>query len=283
MSAPTVERTRSVAQARPAGQPGPSRHRGAPGQWTASRPGGSGQQGAPRRSGGVTADTEARSAIRRAYARRAVRERRLVGEENPAAGRTQFVLLIMVLFAAGLVASLWLSTTAATDSYRLDGARRATRDLTERSEALRSEIASMQSPPALAEAAQRMDMVQISDAARLVLAPDGSVRVVGVAKPAVAPPPPPASTPPASPAGQPGAGRPPDASQALAAQPQSAGQQGPAGAPGPSEAWGQAAPAVPTEARPQPARALAQRPEISAPGGTQPQLAIAPGTAGAEP
>ncbi|MCU1649903.1 MAG: penicillin-binding protein transpeptidase, partial [Pseudonocardia sp.] len=142
----------------------------------------------PRRSTGVPAPRDANGAIGRAYPRRAVRERRQSGEATDAtSGRSQFVLLIMVLFGVGLVASLWLSTTAAADSYRLDAARQATRDLSERSESLSTEIASMQSAPALAAAARQMGMVQVSDVARLVVRPDGSVQVVGAPKAAVAP------------------------------------------------------------------------------------------------
>jgi len=181
MSAPTVERTR------PARQPSTR---------------------TPRRSAGAPAPRDANGAIGRAYARRAVREKRLNGDPDDAsAGRSQFVLLIMVLLGVGLVASLWLSTTAAADSYRLDSARQATRDLSERSESLRTEIASMQSAPALAQAASRMGMVQVSDVARLVAQPDGRVAVVGVPKAAVAPAPPaPVVVPPVP--GQPTPGQP---------------------------------------------------------------------------
>jgi len=208
MSAPTVERTR------PARQPSTR---------------------TPRRSAGAPAPRDANGAIGRAYARRAVREKRLNGDPDDAsAGRSQFVLLIMVLLGVGLVASLWLSTTAAADSYRLDSARQATRDLSERSESLRTEIASMQSAPALAQAASRMGMVQVSDVARLVAQPDGTVAVVGVPKAAVAPAPPaPVVVPPVP--GQPTPGQPgqPTDQQTAGQQPtdqqtadqQAAGQQ----------------------------------------------------------
>ena len=194
MSAPAVERTRT---ARPAAR-----------------------QPIARRSTGMPAPKDTGGAVGRAYARRAVRERRQSGEENAAAaGRSQFVLLIMVLLGVGLVASLWLSTTAAADSYRLDKARQATRDLSERSESLRTEIASMQSAPALAQAAQQMGMVQVSDVARLVVAPEGTVQVVGTPKAAVAPyVPPPVFAPPAP-------GQPVDPAQA-AAQAAAQGQPG---------------------------------------------------------
>ena len=198
MSAPTVERTR------PARQPSTR---------------------TPRRSAGAPAPRDANGAIGRAYARRAVREKRLNGDPNDAsAGRSQFVLLIMVLLGVGLVASLWLSTTAAADSYRLDSARQATRDLSERSESLRTEIASMQSAPALAQAASRMGMVQVSDVARLVAQPDGRVAVVGVPKAAVAPAPPaPVVVPPVP--GQPTPGQPGQPTDQQTADQQTAGQQ----------------------------------------------------------
>ncbi|HTF53039.1 MAG TPA: hypothetical protein VK735_36805 [Pseudonocardia sp.] len=198
MSAPTVERTR------PARQPSTR---------------------TPRRSAGAPAPRDANGAIGRAYARRAVREKRLNGDPDDAsAGRSQFVLLIMVLLGVGLVASLWLSTTAAADSYRLDSARQATRDLSERSESLRTEIASMQSAPALAQAASRMGMVQVSDVARLVAQPDGTVAVVGVPKAAVAPAPPaPVVVPPVP--GQPTPGQPGQPTDQQTADQQTAGQQ----------------------------------------------------------
>jgi hypothetical protein len=198
MSAPTVERTR------PARQPSTR---------------------TPRRSAGAPAPRDANGAIGRAYARRAVREKRLNGDPDDAsAGRSQFVLLIMVLLGVGLVASLWLSTTAAADSYRLDSARQATRDLSERSESLRTEIASMQSAPALAQAASRMGMVQVSDVARLVAQPDGRVAVVGVPKAAVAPAPPaPVVVPPVP--GQPTPGQPGQPTDQQTADQQAAGQQ----------------------------------------------------------
>jgi cell division protein FtsI (penicillin-binding protein 3) len=205
MSAPAVERPRT---ARPAAR-----------------------QPIARRSTGAPAPRDAGGAVGRAYARRAVREQRQSGEANAAAaGRSQFVLLIMVLFGVGLVASLWLSTTAAADSYRLDAARQATRDLSERSESLRTEIATMQSAPTLAQAAQQMGMVQVSDVARLVVAPDGSVAVVGTPKAAVAPYVPPPVLAPAPPVpGQPvdpAQGQPVDPAQAAAeGQPADQGQQ----------------------------------------------------------
>ncbi len=174
MSAPTIERTRRAAI------PTPRTDTGAVG-----------------------------GAVGKAYARRTGRRERLVEPVGPeVAGRSRFVLLVMALFATGLVTSLWLSTTAAADSYRLSAATGATRDLSERSETLRAEIAALRSAPALAQAARDLGMVPTSDVARLVAMPDGSVVVVGTPKAAVAPAPPPVVLPPALPGavpGQPGA------------------------------------------------------------------------------
>ncbi|WP_051341648.1 hypothetical protein [Pseudonocardia spinosispora] len=171
MSAPTVERTRTTTRptTRRAGRDGTSAE-------------------TPRDAGG---------AVGRAYARRAGRKQRIGTEPTEAsAGRSQFVLLIMVLLGVGLVTSLWLSTTAAADSYRLDAARSATRDLSERSESLRREIATTQSAPALAQAAAGLGMVPATDVARLVAAPNGEVTVVGTPKAAVATAPPAPLAPP---------------------------------------------------------------------------------------
>ena len=105
-----------------------------------------------------------------------------------APGRAQFVLTVMVLLGMGLVATLWLSTAAAADSYRLQDARAAARDLSERSERLHRDVAALQSPPALAQRATELGMVPAKDPARLVVAADGTTTVVGEPAAAVAPP-----------------------------------------------------------------------------------------------
>ena len=193
-----------------------------------------------------TGEREAIGAAQKAYARREDRLRRLVGGARPArgsapAGRAQFVLLVMVLLAAGLVATLWLSTAAASDSYRLQDARSAAQGLTAQAERLRREVSAMDSAPALAQRATELGMVPVPDPARLLVGPDGTVVVVGVPKAATVPAPVVAPTP-AAPA-QPGAGLPgvaqpgvtqPGVAQPGAAQPggdQAGGEQaGAAGA-----------------------------------------------------
>jgi hypothetical protein len=140
-----------------------------------------------------------RSAQQKAYARRDERVRRVAGMRTAApAGRPQFVLLIMVLLAVGLVATLWLSTAAAADSYRLQDATAEARVLSEQAERLKQEVAVLASAPELARRAGELGMVPVRDPARLVVAPEGNVEVVGQPRAAVAPPPP---APPAPPEG----------------------------------------------------------------------------------
>ncbi|MFC4457737.1 hypothetical protein ACFO4M_05010 [Pseudonocardia nematodicida] len=118
-------------------------------------------------------------------------------------GRAKFVLVVMVLLAAGLIATLWLSTAAAADSYILQDARQRTAALTEQSEALRKDVSALEAPGSLAQRATDQGLVPVSDPARLVVAPDGRVDVVG--DPQAAVPAAPAGDPagPAGPAGPP--------------------------------------------------------------------------------
>ena len=102
--------------------------------------------------------------------------RRSAARENT--GRAKFVLVVMVLLVSGLIATLWLSTAAAADSYALQAARERTASLTEQSEALRKEVTVLQSPGSLADRAAAQGMVRVTDPARLVVAPDGRVDVV---------------------------------------------------------------------------------------------------------
>ncbi|WP_343945202.1 hypothetical protein, partial [Pseudonocardia zijingensis] len=142
------------------------------------------------------------------------------GAPRPAApaGRPQFVLLIMVLLVVGLVATLWLSTAAAADSYRLQDATAEARVLSEQAERLKQEVAVLGSAPELARRAGELGMVAVRDPARLVVAPDGGVVVVGEPRAAVAPPPP---APPAPPEGA----QPPEAG-AEGAAPEGAAPEG---------------------------------------------------------
>ncbi|MCO1655886.1 hypothetical protein [Pseudonocardia humida] len=177
------------------------------------------REAAPTRARAATTATETATptASQRAYARREERLRRLVGAARPArpgavsTGRAKFVLLIMLLLIGGLVATLWLSTSASADSYRLQDAKSDAAALSQRSEQLRREVAQLASAPELARRAEEMGMVRVQDPARLVVGPDGAVTVVGEPQAAPAPAPPVVSA--APPAGaqvgvQPGASGP---------------------------------------------------------------------------
>ncbi|WP_300010765.1 hypothetical protein [Pseudonocardia sp.] len=228
MSAPVTERPRGSV--RTASRPGR----------TAPPPVVPAQRGAPR--------TRDAGAAQKAYARRDERLRRLVGGVRPArsgapARRAQFVMLVMVLLGSGLVLTLWLSTAAAADSYRLQDARLAAAELSEQVEALRREVAVAGSAPELVRRAEQMGMVPVQDTARIVVAPDGTVTVVGdpsVARAPAPPPPPPVPVPPPA-AGQAPAGE----SPADAAAPAGAAGEDPAAPVEPPAGEDPAAPAEP--------------------------------------
>ncbi|HKR49878.1 MAG TPA: septum formation initiator, partial [Pseudonocardiaceae bacterium] len=82
-------------------------------------------------------------AVQRAYARRAQHTgtSRAARDRVDAAHRASFVLLMMVVSGVALVATLWLSTAAAADSYALRSDQERARNLTERSENLAREVA----------------------------------------------------------------------------------------------------------------------------------------------
>ena len=147
-------------------------------------------------------------AVARAYARRAQRTgAHSHGPSNSPssstdAGRTPFVLMVMVLLGVALVSTLWLSTAATADSYHLQSARKVARNLAERAESLSREVATLETAPELARRARELGMVPAGDPARLIVRPDGTVVLVGHPRRAVAPAPPPAAPapPPAAPA-----------------------------------------------------------------------------------
>lgn len=136
-------------------------------------------------------------AVARAYARRAQRiGARHGGPDSADAGRTPFVLLVMVLLGVTLISTLGLSTAATADSYHLQSARKVARNLTERSESLSREVATLETAPELARRARELGMVPAGNPARLIVRPDGTVLLVGQPRRATAPVPPPAVAPP---------------------------------------------------------------------------------------
>ncbi|MFC4856265.1 septum formation initiator [Actinophytocola glycyrrhizae] len=132
------------------------------------------------------------AAAQRAYARRAQREGRPIqraveDDLDRGAGRVSFAVLIIVLLVVGVAATLWLSTQAIADSYRLDEVKQESERLAERAAVLQREVTQKESAASLAERAKAMGMVPAGDPARLVVQPDGTVVVVGEPTP-VAPP-----------------------------------------------------------------------------------------------
>ncbi|MEU3270705.1 septum formation initiator [Saccharomonospora sp. NPDC006951] len=146
------------------------------------------------------------SAAERAYARRAQRAKEVQRAKTPEPSaqrvklrwprsRASFVLLLMALMVAGVATTLWLSTQAIADSYRLEQLRQDNGHLAERAERLQREVSTAKSPYSLAERAKQLGMVPGGNPARIVVGADGSTRVVGEPVEATAPAPPPQRTP----------------------------------------------------------------------------------------
>jgi hypothetical protein len=149
---------------------------------------------APRKAKPGAPSRSRTAAAQRAYARRAQREGRRIEypvEEDldRGAGRASFVALIIAVLTVGIVATLWLSTQAIEDSYRLEQAKQEADRLAERAAELQQDVTEKESAASLAERAQAMGMVPAGDPARLVVQPDGTVVVVGEPTPVQAPPP----------------------------------------------------------------------------------------------
>jgi hypothetical protein len=160
------------------------------------------------------------SAAERAYARRAQRADLLKEREPrpaPKAERTldapklklkirlpksraSFVLLMMALLAVGVATTLWLTTQAIADSYRLEQLRTTNASLAESKERLQRDVAKAESPASLAPAAQQLGMVPGGDPARILVGPDGKTSLVGEPKQAKADAPPVQAAPPVAPA-----------------------------------------------------------------------------------
>ncbi|MEV3959748.1 hypothetical protein AB0M34_02450 [Nocardia sp. NPDC050193] len=140
-------------------------------------------------------------AAQRAYARRRQRTggpsaaAPAVAPRSELAGRGPFVAAILAMFGCGLALTLVLTTRAAEDSYQLSDAREANRVLSGERAALQREVAAADSAPELATRARELGMIPAVDPARLVVAPDGTVTVVGEPKPAQGPPAPPLNAP----------------------------------------------------------------------------------------
>ncbi|MFI7001838.1 hypothetical protein [Nocardia sp. NPDC050175] len=151
-------------------------------------------------------------AAQRAYARRRTRAETRSDtpdlprrERSAMAGRIPFVAAIIALLGCGLALTLLLTTRAAEDSYQLGDIRATNKRLADERAALQREVESADSAPDLAARARELGMIPAKDPARIVVAPDGTVTVIGKPTPAEGPPVPPLNVSPAAPgSGQPG-------------------------------------------------------------------------------
>lgn len=120
----------------------------------------------------------------------AARAARPVGARLPRAGTAtatrsataSFVVLIIGLLVVGVAATLWLSTQATADSYRLENLKDRTTALSEQREQLQAHVDQANSATSLAQRAQKLGMVPAGDPAHLVVGRDGHVTVVGTPK-----------------------------------------------------------------------------------------------------
>ncbi|MGW5075342.1 hypothetical protein [Rhodococcus sp. NPDC004095] len=169
----------------------------------------------PRTSGRAPATTGDRSTARPQAGSRSTAAQRAYAKRNQRAAitapvsrtkrgtftaRIPFVATIIGLLSVGLAITLLLTTRAAEDSYKLSAAKAHNQELVEKKAALERDFLAANSAPELARKAAAQGMIPARDVARLVVAENGAVTVVGDPKPAQGAPvvPPPA---PAAPAG----------------------------------------------------------------------------------
>ncbi|MEX3107301.1 septum formation initiator family protein [Streptomyces sp. ST1015] len=90
------------------------------------------------------------------------------------AGRTPFVLLVVVLLGGGLIGLLVLNSALSEGSFRMDDLQKETKSLTDEQQALQRDIDSYSAPDALQKRARELGMVPGGDPA--FLQPDGTVK-----------------------------------------------------------------------------------------------------------
>jgi cell division protein FtsB len=99
---------------------------------------------------------------------------RLVAARRSTAAKTPFVVVVVLILAAGLLALLALNTVLAQDAFRLHSLQSDGRVLADREQALQRQVADLQSPQSLAARATALGMVPGGPPAFLRLA-DGKV------------------------------------------------------------------------------------------------------------
>lgn len=191
--------------------------RTAPGGGTAGaaqpRPASAGTAGTgqPRPAAAVAASTTDSS--RRAYAKRQRRLQKATAAKlitpgkpvDSALNRAPFVIILIAVLGAGLAAVLGLNTLTGEAGMRTSKARSASSDLRLTIEAMRRDVALLDSTERIAGAAAQLGLVPAGDAAMLQIDGSGMGTVVGTPTAVPAPPPPsaPATSEPAAAGGQP--------------------------------------------------------------------------------
>lgn len=98
--------------------------------------------------------------------------------------RIPFVALIICLLSLGLGLTLLLTTRSAGDSYNLSDAKAYNEKLVQERSSLQRDVELADSAPELARKAAEQGMIPAANAARLLVAEDGSVQVIGEPAPA---------------------------------------------------------------------------------------------------
>ncbi|GGG05445.1 hypothetical protein GCM10007304_19440 [Rhodococcoides trifolii] len=139
--------------------------------------------------------TSRTGAAKRAYDKRQQRAQvhTKSGSDSPRAGgsiaaRIPFVTLVIGLLSVGLALTLLLTTRSTEDSYALTAQRQQNQSLAEQAAGLERDVETANSAPELAKRAKELGMIPTKDVPRLVVAPDGSVQVIGKPAPAAGPP-----------------------------------------------------------------------------------------------
>ena len=97
---------------------------------------------------------------------------------------TPFVVPVIALLVLGLGLSLWLSTKAAQDSYKLGIERTQNQSLIDQRDALKRTYESGNSAPELSDKAARLGMIPADNPARMIVDDPRRPRVVGKPEPA---------------------------------------------------------------------------------------------------
>ncbi|MEE4023181.1 hypothetical protein V1Y59_08840 [Gordonia sp. PKS22-38] len=119
----------------------------------------------------------------RAEARSATRPRSSVPLRARITG-VPFVVPVIALLVVGLGLSLWLSTKAAADSYKLGVERQENQALVDRRDSLKRTYESGNSAPELSDKASQLGMIPAQNPARMVVDGPGKPRIIGEPEPA---------------------------------------------------------------------------------------------------